>query len=249
MRKALICGIMVLFALAVPDTIQAQAPRQTPLFPSAAFRGVATPGRYFYFAQTVIEYGPGAFSAAGSEQSLRLFTVMDGELTFTVGGRTDVYAAGKNFSVPAGIFMKGTNEGRTARARVFIASLVPARGEGALTVSGTGPSSTPPRIVCAARRPVGPLPDFIDVIQEGRRYDPGFATGLHVMNEAHDMLHLEGTASYEYLDGAVETYGACQRAEMYVGRPGVMANRTAAPAVLVWTWLATPGRPLTSPWR
>ena len=120
MRKAFLCGTLVLLALAMSvGAVQAQAPRQVLLFPSAVFRGVATPARYFYLAQVVVEYGPGTFSAAGSEQSVRFFTVMEGELTFTIGGKTDIYAAGKNFSVPAGIIVKGSNEDRTAKARVF----------------------------------------------------------------------------------------------------------------------------------
>ncbi len=34
---------------------------------------------------------------------------------------------------------------------------------------------------------------------------------------------------------------------MYVGRPGSMSNRTAAPVENVWTWLQEPGRPLSLP--
>lgn len=249
-RATLIGIYLVLFALVTSlGTAQAQAPRQVPLFPAAVNNNVPTPGRYFYLAQAVIEYGPGAFSAAGSEQSRRFFTVMEGELSFTVGGKTEAYAAGKNFSVAPGVVVKGTNEGRTARARVFVTSLVPARGEGAATVPGTGPSATPPRIVYSSRIPIGPLPEVINVIQVGNRYEPGFVTGLHVMNETHAMLHLEGTTSYEYLDGFKETFGPGQGGQMYVGRPGVMANRTTAPTAFLFTWLATPGKPLTSAWQ
>lgn len=248
-RKTLIGGFLVLLALATSlGTAQGQAARFVPLFPTAAFRAVPTPGQYFYLAQAVIEYGPGAFSAAGSEQSRRFVTVMEGELTFTVGGKTDVYAAGKNFSVPLGVIVKGTNEGRTTRARVFISSLVPASGESAVTVPGTGPSPSPPQVLYASRVPVGPLPSVIDVIQVGTRYDPGFVTARHIMNEAHAMLHLEGVTSYEYLDGYVETFGPGRGGQMYVGAPGVMANRTTAPTAFLMTWLATPGRPLASAW-
>ena len=250
MRTMLIGGLLALLALAAPvAAIQAQAPRQTDLFPPVAFRGVTAPARYFYLAQAVVEYGPGAFSAAGSEQSLRYFTILEGELTFTVAGKQASYAAGKSFSVAPGIIVRGSNEGRGSRARVFVSSLVPARGDEPLMVSGTGSSSPAPRVVCASRRAMGPLPQTIDVVQWGRRYDPGFATPPHIMNEAHDILHLEGTTSYEYVDGGAETYGPCQRAEMYVGQPGRMANRTAVPSIFFVTWLAGPGKPLTSAWQ
>lgn len=250
MRTKLVGALLALVALAAPvGTIQAQAPRQTDLFPPAAFRGVATPARYFYLAQAVIEYGPGTYSASGSEQSLRFFTVMEGELTVTIAGQQASYTAGKSFSVAPGVLVRGTNEGRGSRARVFVSSLVPARGEGALTVPGTGLSSPAPSVVCASRRSMGPLPQVIDIVQWGRRYDPGFATPLHIMNEAHDILHLEGTTSYEYASGGAEAYGPCQRAEMYMGQPGRMANRTATPSIFFVTWLASPGQPLVSAWQ
>lgn len=248
-RMTLIGGVLVLPALATSmGTAQGQAPRTFPLFPAAVFRAVPTPGLYFYLTQAVIEYGTGAFSAAGSEESVRFFTVLEGELTFTVGGKTDVYAAGKSISVPPGVIVKGTNEGRTTRARVFVSSLVPARGESAVTVPGTGPSSSPPQVLYVSRVPVGSLPSVIDITQAGTRYDPGFVTGRHTMNEAHAILHMEGVTSYEYLDGYVETFGPGRGGKMYVGVPGVMANRTTAPTTFLITWLATPGKPLTSAW-
>lgn len=248
-RKLLIGGVLAVVALGASlGTAQGQAPRSVPLFPSAVFRGVSTPDRYFYLAQAVIEYGPGAFSSAASEQSRRFFTVMEGELRFTIGDKTDVYAAGKNFTVPPGVIAKGANESQTSRVRVFVSSLVPAGGEGVVTVAGTGPSSVPPRVVHSMRLPVGPLPGVIDVVQAGARYDPGFVTGRHIMNEEHAMLHLEGTTSYEYIGGKVETFGPGQGGQMYPGWAGVMANRTTSPTAFLMTWLATPGKPLTSPW-
>lgn len=247
-RRIEIClALVVLSVAATAGAVQAQVPRQVPLFPAAAFRGVATPARYFYLGQAVIEYGPGAVSPAGSEQAVRFLTIMEGELTFTVGGKTDTYTAGKNLFVPPGVTVRGSNEGRTAAARVFMSSLIPARGEGAIAEAGSRLASRP-RIVSTTRVPVGPLPSVVDVIQVGTRYEPGFVTGLHVMNEMHVLLHLQGTTSYEYFDGFSEAFGPGQAGQMYVGRPGVMANRTSAPAAFLMTWLATPGRPLTSPW-
>jgi hypothetical protein len=69
----------------------------------------------------------------------------------------------------------------------------------------------------------------------------------HVMKEVHDVLQLEGTNTYEYLDGAVETYGPGQSSPMYVGRPGTMGNKSAAPSLWVITYVAVPGKPLASP--
>ena len=67
------------------------------------------------------------------------------------------------------------------------------------------------------------------------------------MNEVDDILQLEGTNIYEYRDGGVETYGHGQASPMWVGRPGTMGNKSAAPSVFVLTYVAVPGKPLASP--
>lgn len=249
MQRASVSGVIVMFALiAFTGTGQAQMQMQMGhdvLLFSSVFHRVVTPASYFYLEQTIIDYAPGAFSAAGSEQSSRFFTVMEGELKFTIGPKTDTYGPGKNFSAPAGIVVKGWNESRTVRARVFVSSLVPPIGPGAVTA--TRDSSRPPVRAYSSRLPVGPLPQIIDVYQNGHRYEPGFITMPHVMNEVHDILQLEGTNTYEYFDGTVETYGPGQASPMHVGRAGTMGNKSAAPSVWVITYLAVPGKPLSSP--
>ncbi len=254
MKTALAYLALLLSALIVsPSTSLAQMQMgqmgHDVLLFSSVFRGVATPARYFYLDQAVIDYGPGTFSAAGSEQSTRFFTVMEGELTFTAGRKTDTYGAGKSFSVPAGIVVKGSNEGRTVKARVFVCSLVPPRGAGAVTIPGTSDSSASPMQLYSSHVSVGPLPDIIDVVSNGHRYEPGFVTLPHIMNQVNYILHLEGATTYEYIDGAVETYGSGQVSPMYKDRPGTMGNRSAAPSVLIVTNLAIPGTPLYSPLR
>lgn len=249
MKTAFAYATLVLVALvAFPSASRAQMQMgHDVLLFSSVFRGVATPARYFYLDQAVIHYEPGTFSAGDSEQSTRFFTVMEGELTFTVGGKTDTYGAGKSFSVPTGIIVKGSNESRTVKARVFVCSIVPSRGAGAVTVPGTSDSSPPPVRLYSSRLPVGPLPPVIDVVSAGHKYEPGFVTPAHVMNQVNEILHLEGATTYEYLDGAVETYGPGQASPMYMDRPGTMGNRSAAPSVWIVTNLAIPGTPLFSP--
>lgn len=247
--SALLAVCLALFASS--GTIQAQMQMgqmgHDVLLFSSVFRGVATPAQYFYLDQAIIDYGPGIFSTADSEQSTRFFTVMEGELKFSVGAKTDTYGVGKNFSVPAGIVVKGSNESRTAKARMFVSSLVPPGGAGAIAASGSRASRSSPVRVYSSRLPVGPLPHIIDVYQNGHRYEPGFVTPPHVMSETHDILQLEGTNTYEYLDGGVETYGPGQASPMWVGRPGTMGNKSAAPSVFVLTYLAIPGKPLALP--
>ena len=251
MKRACVYGTLMLFAIAVfagTSQAQMQMGNDVLLF-SSVYRGVATPARYFYLDQAIIDYGPGTFSAAGSEESVRFFTVTGGEVKFTVGSMTDTYETGKSFSVPAGTIVKGYNESRTVKARVFVCSIVPPRGAGAVTVPGTSDSSPSPVRLYSSRLPVGPLPPIIDVVSAGHKYEPGFVTPPHVMNQVNEILHLEGATTYEYLDGAVETYGVGQASPMYMGRPGTMGNRSAAPSVWIVTNLVIPGTPLVSPLR
>lgn len=244
--------ILALFVAATPPgTARAQMqPAHTGhdvLLFLSVFRGLALPLRYVYLDQAITDYGPGAFSPAVSEQSIRFVTVMEGQLKFTVGRKTDSYGPGKSFSVPPEILLRGSNESRTVKARLFISAVVPPIGADAVTAPGTRNASPAPVSVCTSRFPVGPLPSIIDVYQVGHVYEPGFVTPPHIMNEVHDILQLEGVNTYEYLDGTVEHYGPCQASPMYVGRPGTMGNTGAAPSVFVLTYLATPGKPLFSP--
>lgn len=246
MRALVIAPALTALIAGITAASMQTPPRQLAIFPSAVFRAVATPSRYFYLDKSVVEYAPGAVLGAGTERAVRFVTVVDGNVTFAVGGKTETYGAGKGFSVAPGVVLAARNESG-ATARVVVSSLVPA-GSGAAPVAHAPSTSSAPRILSAMRMPVGPLPETIDVIQGGTRYEPGFATGLHVMNETHAILHLEGTTSYEYVDGARESFGPGQGGQMYVGRPGLMANRTFAPSAFVITWLVIPGKPLTSPW-
>jgi quercetin dioxygenase-like cupin family protein len=118
---------------------------------SSVFRGVATPTQYFYLDQAIVDYAPGTFSAAESEQSSRFFTVMEGELKFTIGSKTDTYGPGKNFSMPPGVVVKGWNESQTVKARVFVSSLAPPIGARAATALGTRDSSPPPARAYSSR--------------------------------------------------------------------------------------------------
>jgi hypothetical protein len=91
------------------------------------------------------------------------------------------------------------------------------------------------------------IPGVINVVQAGARLDPGYVFPTHVMNHPHNILHIEGTTSYEYVDGGGESYTAGQVGDMDVARPGTMANRGTTSSAYVMTWLQTPGTALSSP--
>jgi hypothetical protein len=80
----------------------------------------------------------------------------------------------------------------------------------------------------------------------GARYDVGYRTPNHIMNEFHLMLHLAGQVGYRYLDGGAETYEPGTAGVMYEGRAGWMMNAGQEPSAAIWTWVGTPGKPLSS---
>jgi len=251
MQKATVLAMVLVFgaAMAVGTTEAQTPPSQSPLFPTATFTNVQPPARSFELVQAVVEYAPGSFSAIESVQYDRYFTVMEGELTFTIGEKTSAYSAGKNFSVPTGIMARGSNEGRSVAARVYVSGLVPAWADAGdvSRAPESRPSAVAPRTVHSVRLAVRDIPGLINIVQAGSRYSPGYLTPAHIMNHPNGMVHLEGTTAYEYIDGGRESYTPGQGGQMYPHRPGAMANRTTTPTAFLLTWLQTPGTPLTSP--
>jgi quercetin dioxygenase-like cupin family protein len=251
MKKGILVAAFLMAVSTLAVRPAAAQPASSPLFPSQMFSNITPPDRTFELVQFIIEYAPGAFSALNSSPSPRFVTVMSGEMSFTIGDRTAVYPAGTSLTIPSAILARGSNEGRTASARVFASILQPVwaqEGRGAVVVAGTEPpAANAPRAVSASVLRVENIPDVINLVQGGARLDPGFAFPLHVMNHPHGILHLEGVTSYEYVDGGSESFSAGLGGLMHPGRPGTMANRGATPSAYVMTWLQTPGTPLSSP--
>ena len=68
------------------------------------------------------------------------------------------------------------------------------------------------------------------------------------MLNPHVFLVTAGTESFDYLDGASESYSAGQTAEMYVNRPGNMSNQgTVTAAYVITTVQYVPGTPGSGP--
>src|SRR3990172_5810894 len=223
MRKAALLAVMLLsLAGGAAARPVAAAPAAGSLFPAQSFPNVATPTRTFDLLQMVVDYDAGAASQ-DSAQSARFFTVMEGELSITAGGKTDVYGVGKGTSASAGLTATLTNNG-SKKARLYLSALVPAwdRGPQLAAVSSAPASKT----VFSGRYPFKGAPGRVNLHQAGVFVEPGYSTPNHVMLSPHAFLVTAGTESFDYLDGGSESYVAGQTAEMYVCRPRLMANKT-----------------------
>lgn len=220
---------------------QAPAPAARTVL-NAPFKGVTSPGSTFDLVQSVIDFSPGATSHAMTTGTPHYLSVLDGELTVSVDGKAEVVAKGKGVAAPAGAKLILSNAGTTQTARLFAATLL---GVGAVTdvhlLSASGI-----KLFATARRTMFNAPAIVDVIQVAAEYDAGYRTANHVMNEFHLMIHTSGQVGYAYLDGGVETYAAGTQGIMYEGRPGWMRNDGQTTSSAAWTWVANPGKPLSS---
>ncbi len=68
-----------------------------------------------------------------------------------------------------------------------------------------------------------------------------------MMNHPHLYMAIDGENTTRFFDGSVERFTAGQAGVMQVGKPGFMQNSGTTANRLVFTWLQTPGTPLTSP--
>ncbi len=244
MRKAFIVialGLLAVAALAGPAA--AQTPKSTTIL-NQPFRGVNAPGSTFDLVQSVVDFGPGAKSAAMTTTTAHYLSVVSGELSFDVDGKAETVAAGKGISAPSGSKLTISNAG-AASARLFVSSLLQVGGVAEVhQINAPGVST-----FGTARRTMTNAPAVVDIVQLAAVYDPGYRTPNHIMNEFHLMLHLAGVTTYGYLDKGkeVEQYPAGTQATMYEGRPGYMSNTGAVPSSMAWTWVANPGKPLTTP--
>lgn len=242
MKKAAAAIVLCLLAVvAFTAPAAAQAPKATTIL-SQPFRGVSAPASPFDLVQSVVDFGPGAKSPVMTATAAHYLSVLSGELSIDVDGKAETVVAGKGISAPTGSKLNISNAG-AAKASLFVTSLLPVGGVAEVhQVNAAGVS-----IFGTARRTLTSAPAVVDIVQLAAVYDPGYRTPNHVMNEYHLMLHLAGVTSYGYLDGGLEQYPAGTQAVMYEGRPGWMSNTGAVPSSMAWTWVANPGKPLTSP--
>lgn len=234
MALALIAGLLPLASAA------SQAPAAKSIL-NVPFKGVTAPASTFDLVESIIDFNPGATSHVVTVGTPHYLSVLSGELTVTVDGEAQAVAAGKGVAAPAGARLTLANAGTSQAARLFVATLVEV---GAVTeVHLLSPAGV--KVFATARRTMSNAPEVVDVVQMAAVYDVGYRTANHVMNEFHLMVHLAGTTGYAYLDGGTEAYGPGSQAVMYEGRAGWMSNQGQLPSSMAWTWVATPGKPLT----
>jgi len=241
MKKALIVGILLLIAAAGSVSTAAAAASQTSRF-TATIANVQLPGRYYDLNQNIGDYAPGAALPLQSCACDIHFSVIEGEITVTIGDKTQVYTAGKSGSIPAGIINQPINKG-AAKARVFYTMLKLADGTDVWRFTpapgGTTPSTMPSfsgwSTVFGLHSDVG----NVTLIQNITDWDSGFKTPLHVMNFEHVFSVLEGENTIRYRDGGVDKFVAGQKAVMTMGRPGTMENSGTANNRMAISWVIT----------
>ncbi len=232
---------LVLLAAALPLQAGAQAPASVTLL-AQRFTGVTTPGSSFDLVQSVVDFGSGARSAEITSTVPHYVSAIEGDLEADIDGEPRTIAAGKGIAVPAGARVVITNPNTAGSARAFVTSLLPVAAVASIHhVSGLGVT-----IFGTSRMTMSGGPASVDIVQSGARYDVGFKSGVHTMNQPHLMTHTEGVTGYTYLDGLAEAYRPPAQGQMYVGRAGYMHTVGSEKSSFLMTWVSAPGAPLTS---
>jgi quercetin dioxygenase-like cupin family protein len=242
----LTAALLLLGAASIGPAEAADPPRQSALILPQTFENVATPARSFDVLLMVVDFEPGA-AAQDSAQSARFFTIMQGQVSVTVAGETDVLTASADYtkvvwsaSAAPGLTATITNSGAN-KARVYVSALVPAWDRGPQFAAQS--SSAAATTAYSGSQHFDNMPATMTVRQSAAALDPGYVSGLHMhpAGNHYTMMELTGAVSFEYLDGGSETYVAGPLIGMASERPGVMANRGTTTATTVTTLLQVPG--------
>lgn len=232
---------LALLAAMAPVRAGAQAPASVALL-AQRFSGVTTPGPNFDLVQSVIDFGPGAKGAEITAPVPHYVSAVGGDLVADIDGTPQTIPAGKGIAVPAGARLVISNANTAGTTRAFVSSLLPLAATASVhQLSGPGVT-----IFGTSRLTMSGAPATVDIIQSGARYDAGFKSSVHIMNEPHLMTHLEGVTGYTYVDGLSETYRPPAQGQMYVGRPGYMQNVGSEKSAFLMTWVSAPAAPLTT---
>jgi quercetin dioxygenase-like cupin family protein len=240
-RLLLVAALAVLASVLPFSFASAQAPAPTGVsLGGAVFKGVTTPGPKFDVVQSLIDFSPGAKSPVITATTAQYLVAIEGDLTVDIDGKAETVAAGKGTAAPAGAKVTIANAS-TTKTRLFVSTLL---GVGAVAdvhqLSSAGVT-----VFTTSRITMSGAPAIVDISLGGARYDVGYRTANHVMNQPHLLTLTEGLTGFSYFDGLKETYGPGAQAEMYVGRPGYMYNAGTVKSAFFQTWVATPGVPLS----
>jgi quercetin dioxygenase-like cupin family protein len=250
MRKLLLAAAFALLVgLAVVPSVSGQTPppRIIAMFTSN-YTNVQPPGRYVDLQMTISEFDPGASVPANNFTSVRYVTVVEGTVRVTIGSETKDYAAGTNFVVPGGAYVKISNAG-SVKAQLFFSSL---RVAGTVPSQGLPPGepipSLLPRVVATATLPGIQVPTTGVTIQQAvQDWQAGSKNSPHMMNHPHRFIALGGENTTKYLDGTSMQVTSGQSGTMTPGKPGIMENTGTTTARMYFAWVLTPGTPNTSP--
>jgi quercetin dioxygenase-like cupin family protein len=248
MIKSLLIGLLLVVA-AGSANVALGAAEQTSLFTSS-IPNVQLPGRYYDLNQNFGDYAPGAALPLQACACHIYFTVIEGELTVTIGDKTAVYAAGKSGYVPAGVENQPINQG-SANARVFYTMLKLADGTdnwrftpvAGLAAPSLFPTFSGWSTVLGLHAETG----TVTLIQNVTDWDAGFKSPLHVMNHEHVFSVLEGENTIRYQDGGVDKFVAGEKAVMTMGRPGTMENSGTTNNRMAISWVIASSAPPVSP--
>lgn len=244
MKRLLLASALAVLASILPLSFaMAQTPAPSGVSLGAQrFTAVTPPGPKFDLVQSVIDFGPGAKSAVITAATPHYLMAVEGDLAADIDGKSETIAAGKGIAAPAGAKFSVSNPSTSKTTRLFVSTLLGV-GAAADVHQLSSPGVT---VFATSRLTMSGAPAVVDIVQTGSRYDVGYKTPVHTMNQPHLFTHTEGVTGFTYIDGLSEKFGPGAQAEMYVGRVGYMHNAGTVKNAWMNTWVSVPGAPLSS---
>lgn len=246
-RRAIliVASTLAVLAAALPFSAEGQAPApKSETLLLQRFSNVSTPAARFDLVQSVFDFGPGATSFQITTTETHFLAAIGGDLVADIDGTPQTIAAGKGVAAPAAATITVSNPSTAATSRLMVSSLLEVGAVSSVhQLSGPGVAA-----FATSRLTMSGAPSTVDIVQTGSRYDVGFKSPTHTMNQPHLITHTEGITEYGYLDGTQEAFRPPAQAQMYVGMAGSMRNAGATKSSFLVTWVSATGAPpLTSP--
>jgi quercetin dioxygenase-like cupin family protein len=244
-RRSMLATLILILAFALPAAAAAADP-PAPV-PRHLYRMAGLPiSGPAEVVQFLFEFAPGAATPPHTHPGLTLGTVLEGEVTFEMGGAAKVYKVGETIVERPGEVGLARNA-TAATTRIAVSMVVP-QGAAPSTPQPGGPAPAPPAPVArylyrtAAVIPAGAY----EVAHAVLDFAPGAQTPMYTHAGQIVVTVLAGQNTF-MTAGTTTVY---QVGESFVELPGAVGqarNAGTAPLTVFATFLLPPGAPLSVP--
>jgi quercetin dioxygenase-like cupin family protein len=241
----LVLFLALILPLAAPLGVAAAdppAPTARHLYRTA---GLPAPGP-MEVVQFLFELPPGAATPLHTHPGLTLGTVIQGEVTFEIGGATTIYKVGDTIIERPGDAAGAARNATAATTLVVVSMVVPQGATASIPQPGAPVPSPAPVTRYLFRTPAIIPTGAYDLAQQVLDFAPGAATPVHTHPGQAIVTVLAGENLLTYR--GVDTHYTV--GDSFVEQPGVVAqarNAGSGPMTVFVAFLLPKGAPLSNP--